>query len=86
MIGTFTKGFVQRLEDFEIRGRVETIQTTVLLRSARIRRRVLETGCHSDSSGKLSANAGVKKLSLSLKIKKSHTTDYIKAKIDKTTE
>ena len=32
----------KRLEDLEIRGHVETIQTT-LLRSARILRRVLET-------------------------------------------
>ena len=35
-LGTFTKGLVQRLEDLEIRGRVETIQRTVLLRSTRI--------------------------------------------------
>ncbi len=41
---TVTKGLVQGLEDLEIRGRVETIQTTALLRSARILRRVLETG------------------------------------------
>ena len=33
-LGTITKGSVLGLEDFEIRGRVETIQTTVLLRSA----------------------------------------------------
>ena len=43
VIGTVTKGLVQRLEDLEIRGRVETIKTTALLRSARILRRVLET-------------------------------------------
>ena len=41
--GTIIKGLVQGLEDLEIRGRVETIQTTALLRSARIPRRVLET-------------------------------------------
>ena len=40
---TVTKGLVQGLKDLEIRGRVETIQTTALLRSARILRRVLET-------------------------------------------
>ena len=34
---------VQRLEDLEKTGRVETIQTTALLRSTRILRRVLET-------------------------------------------
>ena len=33
---TVTKGFVLELEDMEIRGRVETIQTTTFLRSARI--------------------------------------------------
>ncbi len=42
-LGTVTKGLVQRLEELEIRGRVETIQTTALLRSIRILRRVLET-------------------------------------------
>ena len=35
--------FVQELEDLEIRARVEIIQTTALLRSARILRRVLDT-------------------------------------------
>ena len=43
VLGTVTKGLVQGLADSEIRGRVETIQTTVLLKSARILRRVLET-------------------------------------------
>ena len=38
-----TKGLVHELEDLEIRGWVETIQTTALLRSARILKRVLET-------------------------------------------
>ena len=42
-LGTVTKGLVQGLGDLEIRGRVETIQTTALLGSARILRRVLET-------------------------------------------
>ena len=42
-LGTVTKGLVQGLEDLEIRGQVETIQTTALLRSASILRRVLET-------------------------------------------
>ena len=59
--GTVTKRLVQELEDLEIRGRrVETIQTAVSLRSVRILRRVLETCCHSDSSGKSSTNAGGK--------------------------
>ena len=41
-LGTVTKGFVQGLEDLEIRRRVETIQTIASLRTARILR-VLET-------------------------------------------
>ena len=47
---TVTKGLVKVLEDLEIRGRVETIQTTVWLTSARILRRVQETCCHLDFS------------------------------------
>ena len=39
---TVTKRLVLGLEDLEIRGRVETIETTALLRSARILRRVLD--------------------------------------------
>ena len=42
-LGTITKGLLQGLEDLEGGGRVETIQTTALLRTARILRRVLET-------------------------------------------
>ena len=42
-LGTVTKGLIKGLEDLEINGRVETIQTIALLRSARILRRVLET-------------------------------------------
>ena len=42
-LGTVTKGLIKRQEDFEIRGCLETIQTTALLRSARILRRILET-------------------------------------------
>ena len=53
--GTVTKGLLKGLEDLEVGGRVETIQTTVLLRKARIPRRVPETCCHS-------AFADVKKL------------------------
>ena len=41
--GTVTKGLLKGLEDLEVGGRVETIQTTTLLRTARIMRRVLET-------------------------------------------
>ena len=39
--GTITKGLFKGLEDFEVEGQVETIQTTALLRTARIRKRVL---------------------------------------------
>ena len=41
--GTETKGLLKGLEDLEVGGRVETIQTTALLKTARILRRVLET-------------------------------------------
>ena len=41
-LGTVTKGLLKGLEDLKIRGRMETIQTTALLKSARILR-VLET-------------------------------------------
>ena len=41
--GTVTKGLLKGLEDLEVGGRVETIQTTALLKTATILRRVLET-------------------------------------------
>ena len=40
---TVAKGLLKGLEDLEIGGQVETIQTIALLRTARIPRRVLET-------------------------------------------
>ena len=42
-LGTVTKGLVQGLEDLEITGRIETVQTTASLRSSRILKRVLAT-------------------------------------------
>ena len=42
-LGIITKGFVPGLEDLEITGHVETVQTKALLRSTRMLRRVLET-------------------------------------------
>ena len=42
-LGTVIKELVHGRENLEIRGQVETIQTTALLRSARILRRVLNT-------------------------------------------
>ena len=41
--GTVTKWLVHGIEELEVRRRVEIIQTTALLRSDRILRRVLET-------------------------------------------
>ena len=41
--GTVTKGLLKGLEDVEGGGRVETIQTSALLRTTRILRRVLGT-------------------------------------------
>ena len=41
--GTVTKGLLKGLEDLEVGGWVETIQTTALLKTARILRSVLET-------------------------------------------
>ena len=42
-LGAATKGLLKGLEDLEVSERVETIQTTALLRTAGILRRVLET-------------------------------------------
>ena len=58
--GTVIKGLIKGLGELEIRTQVETIQMTALLRSARILRKVLETCGHTNSSEKLSADAGVK--------------------------
>ena len=41
--GTVTKGLLKGLENLEVGGRVETIQTAALLKTGRILRRVLET-------------------------------------------
>ena len=46
VIGTFStvsEGLSKGLEDLEVGGRVETIQTATFLKTARILRRVLET-------------------------------------------
>ena len=42
-LGTVPKGLLKGLEDLEVGGRVETIQTTALLKTARILSRVLLT-------------------------------------------
>ena len=54
---TVTIKLVERLEDLEIRGWVEIIQTIALLKTARILRRVLETCYHANFSEIPSANA-----------------------------
>ena len=40
--GTVTKGLLKCLEDLEVCGRVESIQTTALLKTARILKRILK--------------------------------------------
>ena len=62
-LGTVTKGLVRGLGGLELRGRVETIQSTEVLRSPTISRRVLETWKNlllRRLRGKPSVNAGVK--------------------------
>ena len=44
LLGTVIKGLVQELENLEIKGRVETIQTTAWFKSAKILKRFRETG------------------------------------------
>ena len=43
VLSTITEGLLKDLEDLEVGGRVETIRKTLLLRTARILRRVLAT-------------------------------------------
>ena len=54
-LGMVLKSLVKELEVLEIGGRAKTIQNTVLLRSKRILRRVLETFYQTDSSEKLAS-------------------------------
>ena len=42
-LGTVSKKIINRLEDMEVRGRVEAFTSITLLRSARIQRRIPET-------------------------------------------
>ena len=59
--GTVTKGLLKGLEDLEIRGRMETIQTNTLLGTAREEsRRLEEICCRSNSSEKPSVKIDVK--------------------------
>ena len=62
-LGTITKWLLKGLEDLEVGGRVEIIQTTALLRTVRILRRVLETWgdlLSLNSSDRPSADTDVK--------------------------
>ena len=43
-LGTVHRNLETRLDELGIRGRIEAIQTTALLKSAKIFRRVLRTG------------------------------------------
>ncbi len=59
--GTVTKGLLKGMVGLEVGGRVETIQTTALLRTAREESwRLEETCCLSNSSERPSANPDVK--------------------------
>ena len=58
--GTVTKGLLKGLEDLQVGDRVETIQTTALLKTVRIPWKLEETCCHSISSEIPSAYAYVK--------------------------
>ena len=60
VLSTVTEGLLKGLKDLEIRGRVEAIQTTTQLKSAGIRRRVMETCYHSSFSERSLAIANVK--------------------------
>ena len=42
-LGTIIKDLLKGLEDLEVGGRIETIQMTASLRTARILRRILDT-------------------------------------------
>ena len=64
-LGPIPRGLVKRLEDLEIRVKVETIQTAALLGSAWIMWKVLETCCHSEIRENASANAGEKNSQMS---------------------
>ena len=62
--GTVTKGILKGIEDMDVGGYMETIQTTTLLRTAKILRRVPKTWrdlLSLSSSERSSANTDVKK-------------------------
>ena len=55
-----SKAWGKRVEELETREKIESIQSTTLLRSARTLRKVHETCYHTDSNEKQTDNAGVK--------------------------
>ena len=60
-LGRITNGLLKGLEDLEVGGRLETIQTTALLRAVRVLTwRLEETCCCSNFSEKPSADADLK--------------------------
>ena len=61
-LSAVTKVLMQRLEDVGIRGIIETTQTTALVRSARLLRKLEETYWDLGSNEKPSADAGQKNL------------------------
>ena len=71
-LGTIPQGLVKRLEDLEIEGCAETIQTAMVSQNTEKFpgdfRRLEETCCHPKSSEKRSANAGVKTLKGKIKL------------------
>ena len=84
----FLQVWKKRLKELEIREGIKTIQTTALLRSAEIFRRVQETFCHSYSSDRnqlvlwviiyLSIQTIVHFLLLSHNVSHSHSTFHIR--------
>ena len=78
--GTITKGLLKGLEDLEVGGRVETIQMTASLRTARVLRRVLETW--GDLRRLAVTQTPVKNHQLTLMWKT--LKEWIKARMDKT--
>ena len=60
VLGMVPKDLGNRLNELEIKGRIKTIQTTVLFRSTKILRKVLETYYNSDNTEKPKANTDVK--------------------------
>ena len=61
--GTVTKGLLKGLDDLEVGGRVETIQTTAYCERPQYwgeSWRLEDTCCHSNSSEKSLANADLK--------------------------